>query len=309
LEIADQVNQISNVHNEPGQSTVLPDELSKTEVAGRSADRHHVISNDETTHTDFDKPSMTYFDNQDVDRTIENASGIDNSGRPSMGLPSFTTSPASTTSGNPYSAEVAPLRWLNLVRHDAVTLGDYQSASCFSDLEHGDCADRQPPMSQVDFASVGISRAHVGQVEPYNVDGQLELSGSETSLLRHFVENISTWIDLTDRDALFATSVPTMALKNKGLMLAILALSSRHQSLPTGPKNPTRLDRTTAVQYYNETLHYLQIAMKMPEYLKSDELLTTVFLISTYEMMDGFESGWERHLKGVQIHPLPMPDL
>ena len=39
--------------------------------------------------------------------------------------------------------------------------------------------------------------------------------------------------------------------------------------------------------------------MALPEYLKSEELLATVLLISTYEMIDGFESGWDRHLKGV----------
>jgi hypothetical protein len=86
-------------------------------------------------------------------------------------------------------------------------------------------------------------------------------------------------------------------------MLAILALASRHQSLLQTTEHSVRLDRTVAAQYYNDTLRYLQVAMEIPEYLKSEELLVTVLLISTYEMIDGFESGWDRHLKGMQSHP------
>ncbi|KAF3913371.1 hypothetical protein ABW20_dc0106428 [Dactylellina cionopaga] len=78
-------------------------------------------------------------------------------------------------------------------------------------------------------------------------------------------------------------------------MKAILALSLRHLSL-----NPdTTTDRNTAVQYYFETLHYLQTALQFESYSRSQELLASVLIISTYEMLDGSNSGWERHLKGV----------
>ncbi|KAF3906885.1 hypothetical protein ABW21_db0208926 [Orbilia brochopaga] len=78
-------------------------------------------------------------------------------------------------------------------------------------------------------------------------------------------------------------------------MKAILALSHRHLSL-----NPsTATDRNTAVQYYFETLHYLQTALPFESYSRSQELLASVLIISTYEMLDGSNSGWERHLKGV----------
>lgn len=64
----------------------------------------------------------------------------------------------------------------------------------------------------------------------------------------------------------------------------------------TGEAN---VDRTAAVQYYYETLQYLQTAMQFTTYKNSRELLATVLIVSMYEMIDGAGKGWERHLKGV----------
>ncbi|KAK3113714.1 hypothetical protein LTR53_008717 [Teratosphaeriaceae sp. CCFEE 6253] len=63
------------------------------------------------------------------------------------------------------------------------------------------------------------------------------------------------------------------------------------------PGGEADLDRTAAVQYYYETLQYLQSAMRFTSYKNSLELLATVLVVSTYEMIDGAGKGWERHLK------------
>lgn len=81
-------------------------------------------------------------------------------------------------------------------------------------------------------------------------------------------------------------------------MKAILALGARHLSLKPAESGPA-LDRTTAVQYYYETLRYLQQAMKFESYNRSLELIATALIVSMYEMIDGAGKGWERHLKGV----------
>jgi hypothetical protein len=39
--------------------------------------------------------------------------------------------------------------------------------------------------------------------------------------------------------------------------------------------------------------------MHFATYTVSDELLATALIVSTYEMLDGFGSGWEQHLQGV----------
>jgi hypothetical protein len=82
-------------------------------------------------------------------------------------------------------------------------------------------------------------------------------------------------------------------------MKALLALGARHLSIKPLNRGEEHVDRTAAVQYYYETLQYLQSAMRYTSYKNSLELLATVLVVSTYEMIDGVGNGWERHLKGV----------
>lgn len=57
--------------------------------------------------------------------------------------------------------------------------------------------------------------------------------------------------------------------------------------------------RNRALQYYNDTLHYVSKSMQHDTYKTSLELLATALIISTYEMLDGSGRDWERHLQGV----------
>jgi hypothetical protein len=304
LDVTDLKQQTLVTEDEPEQSHSVTDDVSTAAPAlDPEAQQGPVISTDEATTIAADEPSMNHFESHHVDWTVQSVSGNENFSIPTLDAPALnTTSPASTTSGHFYSAEVAPLRWLNLLTRDAPATEDYSSGQWYLGLEHNQDVDQRLATTQAHL-SFGASDPQQGSIESYNIEAQLELSGPESVLLRHFVDKISIWIDLTDRDALFANLVPMMALKNRGLMLAILALASRHQSLVKTTGHPVGLDRTVAVQYYNDTLRYLQVAMEIPEYLRSEELLVTVLLISTYEMIDGFESGWDRHLKGMQSHP------
>lgn len=130
----------------------------------------------------------------------------------------------------------------------------------------------------------------------------VSLSDGELQLFEHFVTHLSSWIDVTDPDRSFAVIVPQIALKNRGLMNAILALAARHLSLDPASASDAaalQIDRTSAAQYYHEALKYLQREMSSSAFLRSDELLATVLTISTYEMIDGSARGWERHLTGV----------
>lgn len=85
-------------------------------------------------------------------------------------------------------------------------------------------------------------------------------------------------------------------MRNLGLMKAILALTSRHAIARTQSE---AADVSVPVQYYYETLHYVQEALQYTSYTRSQELLATVIIISTYEMLDESNSNWKRHLKGV----------
>lgn len=86
-------------------------------------------------------------------------------------------------------------------------------------------------------------------------------------------------------------------------MNAILALSARHLS-KVNRDTPSyasglRLDPNDTIRYYYRTLHYSQKAMQYDSYKTSLELLASSIIISSYEMLDGPSTDWEKHLKGV----------
>jgi hypothetical protein len=97
---------------------------------------------------------------------------------------------------------------------------------------------------------------------------------------------------------LFSARVPHLALRNAGLLNAILALSCYHSSLEKQGHDQS-IDQSPALQYYYQTLHYVQKAMKYPSYRNSLELIATTITVSTYEMLHGSSNDWQRHLQGV----------
>lgn len=83
-------------------------------------------------------------------------------------------------------------------------------------------------------------------------------------------------------------------------MNAILALASRHLALNTWlDENNIPNKEEAALQYYYQTLYYVQRAMQYPSYQTGLELLATTLIISAYEMLDNSTNDWERHLEGV----------
>ena len=158
------------------------------------------------------------------------------------------------------------------------------------------------------------------EASSWNTKNPIELSDQGQFMFMHFVRTVGAWLDFFDPLLQLSTVVPHLALRNIGLMKALLALSARNLSLwkeigsrrdasvekdTRAPRTETEkdfmfaIDRHVAVQYYYETLHYVNKAMHYPSYARSAELICTSLLISTYEMIDGSNHDWERHLKGV----------
>lgn len=86
-------------------------------------------------------------------------------------------------------------------------------------------------------------------------------------------------------------------------MNAVLALSARHLRIVNSGAPcyaaGYRPDPNDTIGYYWKTLHYSQKAMKYDTYQTSLELLASAIIISSYEMLDGASTDWEKHLKGV----------
>ncbi|KAL2822293.1 fungal-specific transcription factor domain-containing protein [Aspergillus cavernicola] len=205
----------------------------------------------------------------------------------------------------------ATIRWFDLLANDAVrespqiTIGGYgqdvledpgvseitplQRATRIVDSNHledrGDLAIDSPTGSY--------------EERLWQARDPIQLLPREYSLFENFVQRVSPWIDLFDPTNKFSTFVPHLAMRNAGLLNAILALSSRHLSLNPEGHMHDQPHREMSLQYYYQTLHYVQKAMQYTSYKTSLELLATTLIISTYEMLDDSSQDWQRHLEGV----------
>ncbi|GKU07691.1 unnamed protein product, partial [Fusarium langsethiae] len=133
----------------------------------------------------------------------------------------------------------------------------------------------------------------------WQVSESILLLDEEQDLFQNFLHRICSWLDLFDPARTFSTRVPHLAVRNAGLLNAILALSSYHRSLDESIPPNQRPDQNIALQYYYQTLHYVQKAMRYSTYQNSQELMATTLMVSTYEMLRGSRQDWQQHLQGV----------
>ncbi|XHG07561.1 hypothetical protein AWENTII_010700 [Aspergillus wentii] len=227
---------------------------------------------------------------------------------PSNQIESPHVSDAGTQTSGP-TLSTAAVRWFGLLATDAareaVPTGVEEGID-WSFLDYDTVWEPVTPLQQatkiVDHQveqNVISPRTQESERELWQSPETIQLLPKEHVLFENFINRISQWIDLFDPMKQFATFVPHLAVRNPGLMNAILALSCRHLSLNPSIEIEEPPDRNSALQYYYQTLHYVQKAMRHPTYQTSLELLATTLIISTYEMLDGSCKDWERHLEGV----------
>lgn len=222
-------------------------------------------------------------------------------------------SPRSDSSGSLCNVNTATSRWFGLLASD-VTSANYSFASPLLTSRHNTQSHHSsvspnipvavilPDTPQEQVTNPG-ARPPASGASP-NGDTRLQrhqiLTENEFFLLQHFTDHVSSWLDLNDPLRHFSIMVPHLATGNEGLRKAIFALAARDLTIKPLQRSPNfQPDRSLAVEYYHETLQYLQQAMKDEKFLRSDELLATVLIISTYELIDGAGQAWERHLKGI----------
>ncbi|PSR83207.1 hypothetical protein BD289DRAFT_370312 [Coniella lustricola] len=203
------------------------------------------------------------------------------------------------------TADLASTRWFDLLASDAAqadkgfSLAPTRHATPVGQTAAGGAVpDEHTVPSILQPASQQTSALPVTSQYPWQLDQDIALQSHEIFLFRTFVEHAALWLDLFHPERHFSTHATRLALRNLGLMKAILALTSRHAiaSAPTDDKP----DVNVPIQYYYETLQYVQDALQYTSYTRSEELLATVIIISTYEMLDDSNnSNWKRHLKGV----------
>ncbi|KAF9888295.1 hypothetical protein FE257_008868 [Aspergillus nanangensis] len=214
----------------------------------------------------------------------------------------------------PANASIAAVRWFGLLANDAARESSQLPttpqlwANQTLSLDHSgepsslQCATQvldSPPASDTShnpqhIGASGGSTLAEGQI--WQSQEPIEPLPIEATLFEHFIHQI----DLLDPTSQFSTLVAHLAIHNAGLMNAILALAFRHLALnPRLDKENVPGKEEAALQYYYQTLHYVQKAMQYSGYKTSLELLATTLIISAYEMLDNSTNDWERHLEGV----------
>ncbi|KAL4891989.1 fungal-specific transcription factor domain-containing protein [Aspergillus ambiguus] len=226
------------------------------------------------------------------------------------------------THHSPSTASFAAVRWFGLLASDAardspqlLTIPNTDGGRNLS-LSHGASDDLihisslqqatrlldSPYSASESHDKTGFdsSEARLKEEQIWQLREPIELSSDEQILFEHFVHHVSPWMDLFDPASQFSTFVPHLAVRNAGLMNAILALAVRHLALNPRLDNNSMLNKEeAALQYYYQTLHYVQRAMRYSSYKTSLELLATTLIVSAYEMLDNSTNDWERHLEGV----------
>lgn len=225
----------------------------------------------------------------------------------------YTQLQPESPSTTPGETSVAAVRWFGLLANftsqDAVNEQDALPGlgGGFLDLFSGQNEDEmtslqratkiiddsQPPENH-------LAGESLQEENMWRASGNITLLEHEQILFGHFLHRICSWLDLFDPARTFSTRVPHLAIRNAGLLNAILALSNYHQSLDENiPQEKRNSEQNNALQYYYQTLHYVQKAMRYSTYQNSLELMATTLIISTYEMLRGSRKDWQQHLKGV----------
>lgn len=225
------------------------------------------------------------------------------------------TSPASTGAASwDQPIGVATARWFGMLAGDADVEFDPSigSETAGQELENLSTAEQQFPqykashlningMVQIPALSNPISRQ--GRPDPdfrWQAPTPLTLEVHEQAVFDYFVTDISQWMDLFDPYKHFSSLVPKLALRNVGLLNAMLALSIRHITICHLDLGQPAFIQEDSLHYYNESLQYLRRTLQYESYHTSDELLATTLIISAFEMLgNGSSRDWERHLQGV----------
>nr|RBQ84580.1 hypothetical protein FVER53263_12845 [Fusarium verticillioides] len=213
------------------------------------------------------------------------------------------------------SASVAAVRWFGILTNDASnealpntdaplgldgelldTSPDGQADNDITPLQKATrIIDTQPPTRN----AVNNHAANSSEESLWQASESISLLDREQTLFQNFLHRICSWLDLFDPARTFSTRVPHLAVRNAGLLNAILALSCYHQSLDETIPSNHRPSQNTALQYYYQTLHYVQKAMRYSTYQNSQQLMATTLMVSTYEMLRGSRKDWQQHLQGV----------
>lgn len=176
--------------------------------------------------------------------------------------------PAQLLDDPPTTMKLAETRHVVLQDPDADDARVHRGRRSFSSGEHGSRSDPHSPFETTAWSNqTSAKRAILEDYEVYR-------------LMRHYVEVLGPWLDLTDSKRHYSTVVPQLALKCPVLMNAILAFSARHLH---------RLESRKAViaEYYHNEAIKVMIPMLQDQAVANDStLLATTIILRMYETLE-----------------------
>ncbi|KIN05899.1 hypothetical protein OIDMADRAFT_113285 [Oidiodendron maius Zn] len=121
---------------------------------------------------------------------------------------------------------------------------------------------------------------------------------SEALLLRHFVQNLATWLDLCDPLQHFQTDVPQRAATCRILLNAIFALSARHLN------RIGNYDSFASNRYHQECLKVLIPMLNDTATVLDESIFAATIILRVLEEIDITlvpETNSQSHLLGIQV--------
>jgi hypothetical protein len=207
------------------------------------------------------------------------------------------------------TSDFGPVEWYDLLAEDAINNMQGQNQSSRWTFDINTLSRRQSPRQSpipepggIIFDGTEDTQPVAIVQKPWNTESGIELKHEEVVYFEHFITVVAPILDLFDSGKHFATAVPHLALRNVGLLKALLAVGACHMAVlqrqssggdiltPIAPNTPGSIASAScsttriAEHYYYETLQYLSQNVLYQAYTTSHEILATAIMISTYEV-------------------------
>lgn len=175
---------------------------------------------------------------------------------------------------------------------------DYTSPASLADLSRRHESGRRLTWGTGEYGFLvgdSVQESPAAETAPASADVALtELSHREALLMQHFAQKLAPWMDCCDPACHFAQEVPRRAMRITMVLYAVLALSSRHQSLLT------KCDANEGSYYHGRCLELVIRELSNPESSYDDNLFATMVCMRVYEELDNTSQADDfLHLKGV----------
>ncbi|KAK9314539.1 fungal-specific transcription factor domain-containing protein [Lipomyces starkeyi] len=108
-------------------------------------------------------------------------------------------------------------------------------------------------------------------------------------LLRNYVDEVASWLDMFDNQRHFAIVLPRLALQSHALFYSLLSISSRQME-----RIDYQYPSAVTLELYQQSIQHLLPSVQS----KNIETIAACVVLCCLEMMSSSPQNWRRHLEG-----------